>query len=313
MYLELIIVIAGLIGLWFGSNFLIDSGKNIARHFGISYFFFGLAFVSVGTSLPELSVSIAGALNRIAGIETSGIVIGDKVGSALVNITLFMGIFALFTVLKLKKKEIYQQGTPLIGSMILFFLLSVDGMLSRLDSVILLGTYLLYYLFMYNSEPVYSCAKRPKLALAKDVIFILAGLIFVLISSKIVVTYSVKLAEIMNISQSVIGIFLLGIGTGLPEFSLMITSIRKNTMSLSMGDLIGSNIVDLLFTTGMGGIISGFLVDKQLLMFDIPVLFVFTIIFLYFLLTKQKIEKTEGVILLALFALYAFFKIVFMA
>jgi cation:H+ antiporter len=215
--------------------------------------------------------------------------------------------------LKLKKKEVYKLGTPLIAAVILFFLLSVDGMLSRWDAVIFLLAYGLYYIFICKTEQMYVGAKRPPLQLAKDIVFAVAGLIFILISSKCVVENSIILAELWQINQTIIGIFLLGIGTGLPELTLVIMSIRKNTMSLSMGDLLGSNIVDLLLTTGTGAIISGFIVDKKLLLFDIPVLFIFTIIFMYFLLTKNKLEKTEGIILLLLFVLYAFLKIMFMA
>ena len=160
---------------------------------------------------------------------------------------------------------------------------------------------------------MYVGAKRTALQLTKDIIFVITGLAFILLSSKLVVDNCVRLAELWQINQTIIGIFLLGIGTGLPEFSLVIMSIRKKTMSLSMGDLLGSNVVDLFLATGLGGVISGFLVDKQLILFDIPVLFIFTVIFLYFLLTKNKLEKTEGVILLLLFALYAFLKIMFMA
>lgn len=105
MHIEIIIVIAGLIGLWYGSDLLLTSAKNISRHFGISDFFFGLAFVSIGTCLPEIAVSIVGAIDRLNGIETSGIVLGDKIGSAIVNITLFMGILALFVILRLKQRE----------------------------------------------------------------------------------------------------------------------------------------------------------------------------------------------------------------
>jgi cation:H+ antiporter len=313
MYLEFLIVIAGLLGLWFGSDLLISSGKNIARHFGISYFFFGLAFVSIGTSLPEISITIMGAIDRLQGIETSGIVLGDKLGSAMVNLTLFIGIFALFTLLHMKKRETYQLGTPLIGSIILYFLLAVDGMFSRIDSIIMLVAYGLYYIFLCNTEKIYVGAKRPALQITKDIIFAVTGLAFILISSQFVVENCVKLAELWHVNQTLIGIFLLGIGTGLPEFSLVIMSIRKKTMSLSMGDLLGSNIVDLFLATGLGGVISGFIVDKKLVLFDIPVLFIFTAVFLYFLLTKNKLEKTEGIMLLLLFALYAFLKIFFMA
>lgn len=309
MYLTILFVIMGLLGLAYGSNLLISSGKNIARHFGISYFFFGLAFVSIGTSLPEIAVTIAGAIDRLQGLETSGIVIGDKLGSALVNITLFLGIFAYFTVLKLKREEILKQSAPLLGSIFIFFLLVSDGLLSRKDAIIFLFFYAVYYYLIAATEQIQTTVKKPKLELAKDITFTLFGLGLLLLSSKLVVENSVKLAELFQINQTIIGIFLLGIGTGLPEFSVMVMSIRQKTMSLSLGDLLGSNIVDILLATGLGGVISEFVVDKNLILFDIPFLFVVTLITLLFFYYRKNLTRRDGVILLLLFISYAIIKI----
>ncbi|MBI5002905.1 sodium:calcium antiporter [Candidatus Woesearchaeota archaeon] len=305
MYIEIIIIIAGLIGLWYGSDLLLTSGKNIARHFGISDFFFGLAFVSIGTSIPEIAVSIAGAIDRLNGIETSGIVLGDKIGSAIVNITLFMGIFGLFIILRLKKKELITQSMSLIGSTVFFFLLAFDGVLSRGDGVLFLIAFGLYYAYLYKTEPVRTTERKPKLEVAKDIIFAIAGVLFIIVSSNAVVMHGVKLAEALGVNQTLIGIFLVGIGTGLPELSVMLASARHRMMSLSMGDLIGSNIVDLLLATGLGGLISSFIVDKRLLAFDIPALFIFSVILIYYLRKDSKITRVEGISLIILYLVYA--------
>lgn len=304
MYIEIIIVIAGLIGLWYGSDLLLTSGRNIIRHFGISEFFFGLAFVSIGTSLPEIAVSIAGAIDRLNGIETSGIVIGDKIGSAIVNITLFLGIFALLIALRLKKKEYTTQSMALIGSTVFFFLLAMDGILSRGDALLFLVAFGLYYAYLYKTGPILKADKKPQLDIAKDVIFAVAGILFIILSSNAVVIHATKLAEMLGINQTLIGIFLVGIGTGLPELSVMLMSARHRMMSLSMGDLIGSNIVDLLLATGLGGIISSFIVDKRLLAFDIPVLFIFSLIVIYYLRENSKMTRIKGISLIILYITY---------
>ncbi len=304
MHIEIIIVIAGLIGLWYGSDLLLTSGKNIVRHFGISEFFFGLAFVSIGTSLPEIAVSIAGAIDRLNGIETSGIVLGDKVGSAIVNITLFIGILGIFVALHLKKKEYITQSMALIGSTLFFFLLAADGVLSRTDAILFLVAYGLYYIYLYKTEPARTTERKPRLDIAKDVVFAIAGILFIILSSNAVVMNATKLAEALNINQTIIGIFFVGIGTGLPELSVMLMSARHKMMSLSMGDLIGSNIVDLLLATGLGGLISLFIVDKRLLSFDIPALFIFSVILIYYLRRDSKITKIEGISLIILYLVY---------
>lgn len=304
MHIEIIIVIAGLIGLWYGSDLLLSSGRNIVRHFGISEFFFGLAFVSIGTSLPEIAVSIAGAIDRLNGIETSGIVLGDKIGSAIVNITLFLGIFGLFLVLRLKKREYLTQSMALIGSTLFFFLLAMDGILSRGDALLFLIAFGLYYTYLYKTEPTRTIERKPRLDVAKDVIFAVAGILFIVLSSNAVVVHATKLAEMLGVNQTLIGLLLVGIGTGLPELSVMLMSARHRMMSLSMGDLIGSNIVDLLLATGLGGIISSFIVDKRLLSFDIPVLFIFSVIIMYYLRKDNKITRREGISLIILYILY---------
>ncbi len=304
MHIEIIIVIAGLIGLWYGSDLLLTSGRNIIRHFGISELFFGLAFVSIGTSLPEIAVSIAGAIDRLNGIETSGIVVGDKIGSAIVNITLFIGILGIFVALYLKKKEYITQSMALIGSTLFFFLLAMDGILSRADALLFLIAFGLYYIYLYKTEPVRTTERKPRLDIAKDIIFACAGILFIILSSNAVVMHATKLAEALGVNQTLIGIFFLGIGTGLPELSVMIMSARHKMMNLSMGDLIGSNVVDLLLATGLGGIISSFIVDKRLLAFDIPVLFIFSLILIYYLRKDSRITRMEGISLIILYLVY---------
>jgi len=311
MYFELIAIIAGLLGLWFGSSLLINGGKNVARYLGVSYFFFGLAFVSIGTSVPEIAVSIAGAFDILNGVETSGLVVGNKVGSALNLITLMIGFLALFATLKLKKIKIYQQGAMLISAIVLFFLLSVDGTISKFDGLIFLLGYGLYYLYLLGTEDVLNHRKKVDIKLVKDISIAITGLVFVLIASDVVVTYGVELAEIWGVSQTIIGILLIGLGTGLPELSIAVMAARKGVMSMSMGDLIGSNVCNLLLATGSGAVISGFLVDNNILLIDIPVLFVFTLIFLYFLLSNGKIEKKEGAILIGLYLIYAVSRVFF--
>lgn len=304
MYTNALIVIAGLLGLWFGSDLLIKSGKNIARHFGISDFFFGLVFVSIGTSIPEISVSIAGAIERLQGIETSGIVLGDKVGSAIVNITLFMGIFAYLTVLSLRQKNYSVQAMSLLGSVLFFFLLAYDGIISRLDAVLFLGVFCLYYLYLYHLEPDGKKEYRKPLEIVTDCVLAVLGVLFVILSSNAVVTHAVKLAELLGMNQTIVGLFLVGIGTGLPELSVLIMSARHKVMSLSMGDLLGSNVVDLLLATGLGGLVSSFLVDARLLALDLPLLFLFTCIVLYFLRRNNIITRVKGSVLILLYLMY---------
>jgi len=298
-----------LIGLWVGANFLVKGAKDMAQHFGIPHFLIGLTLISIGTSIPEIGVSVAGAFDRLAGIETSGIVIGNKIGSALGQITFIMGCLAFLVPLRMKKEFIYKHGSFLIASILLVFGLAADGYLSQVDGVIALIAYLIYYIFVWVDMPARQKGRPPTMHLIQDIAQVLIGIIIVLLTSDLVVSSSVALADLLNVSQSLVGILIVGLGTGLPELSVAIASFKRKAMGLSMGDLIGSNICDLLLSLGAGTAISGFIVDPINLKFDLPFLFVITVIVLYFLYSGRRISKREGSVLIGIYLLYVIVKI----
>jgi len=305
---QFIFLLLGLIGLCVGADFLIKGIKNIAEHFGISQFFIGLALVSIGTSIPEIGVSIAGGLDRLVGIETSGLVVGDAIGSALSQISLLFGILAFLVPLTLKRKEILTHGSFLVAAILLVFGLGIDGYLSVIDGFILLGVYAFYLLYLWTSYPLKHRGRPIAIHLVSDLIYVAIGFVLVLFTANIVVDSGVFIASVFGISQSLIGIFLIGIGTGLPELSIALASFRHKTMAISMGDLIGSNICDLLLSLGIGTVISGFIVDPVHLWFDLPVLLLFSGIVIFFFYSGRRISKREGSILIGLFILYALVK-----
>ena len=309
MIQQIIFLIIGLAGLWIGADFLIRGAKNIALFLGISYFFVGLAFVSIGTSIPEIAVSVVGGIDRLMGMETSGIVVGNKIGSALSQISLIIGILAFFMPLKLKRQEILKQGIFLIAAILLVFGLAYNGYLSRLDGVIAIIAYLIYYIYIWISNDKKRAGRPPNVKLLKNVLIAILGLIIVIFCSEIVVENGVALAQIWGVSQSLVGILIIGLGTGLPELSVAVASIRRKSVGISIGDLIGSNICDLLLALGLGTVISGFIVERVNLWFDLPVLLLFSLIVIYFFYTKGRLSKKEGVILISLFVIYALIKI----
>lgn len=309
MLQSLILAIVGLIGLSVGAHFLIKGSRNIARRMGISEFFIGLALVSIGTSIPEIGVSIAGGIDRLAGIETSGIVVGNKVGSALGQLSLIFGILAFLVPLRMRREYIVQQGGFLIASVLLVFGLAADGHLSRADGFVALMAYAAYYAFLLQSNFKYRDRKPRKSRMVQNVVYASIGLLLVLVTSDIVVDSAIEVATHFNVHQSLIGILLVGLGTGLPELAVAIAAWRQRAMAISMGDLIGSNICDLLLSLGAGTIISGFLVDPVLIWFDLPVLLLLSCVILYFLYTGRRISKVEGAALIAFFVLYSLTKI----
>jgi len=309
MYQEIVFLAFGLIGLALGADFLIKGAKDIAEHFGISQLFIGLTLVSIGTSIPEIGVSIMGALDRLNGIETSGIVVGNAIGSSLSQITLILGMLAFLVPLSIKRKDLRKHGAFLIASVILVFGLASDGYLSRGDGFVGIMAYAGYYLYLWYSNHVYRPGPHISFNLVKNSVLGVFGLILVWFTSDVVVDSAISISETLGVSQSLIGILLIGLGTGLPELSVAIISFKRNVMDISMGALIGSNICDLLLSLGIGTMISGFVVESVNLWFDLPVLFIFSLVAMTFFYTSRKLSRKEGLILMGLFVVYALVKV----
>ena len=306
MLLELTLLILGLVGLWLGADFAVKGAMGIANYLKISGLFIGLTIMSIGTSIPEIAVSIAGGLDRLVGIETSGIVIGNKIGSCMNQITLIMGIVGLFGVLCMTKKEWRREGAMLLASIGIFFLAGMDGFISVLDGWFLIAIYITYFIFLFKDEKIHEKIRRRRteMQVTWDVVDLIAGMIVVLFAATLIVDNAVFLAGELAISGTLIGIFIVGLGTGLPELSVSLSAIRKKAYGMSVGNLIGSNITDILFSLGIGAIFAGFLVEPSVLYFDIPALFLMSLLVLFLFGRTFKLKKKKAGILILVYVFY---------
>ncbi|MBW2977610.1 calcium/sodium antiporter [Candidatus Woesearchaeota archaeon] len=308
--LELILLVLGLLGLLLGSELIIKGALNIAEHYKISHLFIGLTILAIGTDLPELVIAITGSIDKLMGIETSGLIIGDALGSCFGQIGLTLGIIGLFGVCCLTKRELLRDGLMMVGSVALLFLAGYDGELSRFEGIAFILIYLFYFMSLRREEKIYEKIKRaPPMHLLWDAVSLIGGFAILIYSSNIVVENAITLAQSWGIAQSLVGILIVGLGTSLPELAVSLGAIRKGAFRLSVGNLIGSNIFDILFTLGIGSVIAGFNVSRNLLRFDIPFLFVLSIIALLFFRTKMKIAKKEAIILVLIYAVYVVLKL----
>jgi len=136
---ELIYIIIGLVGLWFVTELVIKGALNIANHFGLSQIFVGIAILSIGTDLPEMVISIDASLQSlITGVDTSGIIIGNAIGSSFAQISLVIGVIGLFSYLTIRKKHLYDDGLMLLGSVLLLLLLGIDGSISMTEGLVMI-------------------------------------------------------------------------------------------------------------------------------------------------------------------------------
>lgn len=309
---ELILLIIGLIGLWISTNLVIKGALNIANYYELSEVFVGIAILAIGTDLPELIISIDASIqSAVFDVDTSGIIIGNAIGSSYSQISLVIGAIGLFSYLTLRKKHLYEDGLMLLGSILLLLLLGIDGSISLVEGLVLMVVYGVYYFRLFHNERVVSKIKSKKTnhGLRKDVILLVIGFVFVFFASNLVVDNAIELTDNHGLKQSFVGIIIIGLGTSLPELAVSLNAARKKAHGLSVGNLIGSNIFDLLIPVGVGASISEIKVDKMLIYFDLPLLFVLSLLVLFFFYKKRGIQRTEAIILIAFYGVYVFLKI----
>ncbi len=309
---EIFLIFFGLIGLWLGTELVIKGAVNIAEYYKLSQLFVGLAILSVGTDLPEIVIAMNASLHSVVGnTDTSGIIIGNAIGSSFSQISLVLGSVGLIGYLTLKRRHLYEDGVMLLGSVLLIILLGIDGIITRVDGIVLIVVYLIYYFRLLHQERIGKKIKKKfSKHIKKDILFLIIGIIIVIFTSELVVDNTISFADNFGIKQSFVGIIIIGLGTSLPELALALNAVRKKASGLSVGNIIGSNIFDMLIPVGIGASISELKIEKSLIQFDLPFLLILSFIVLFFFYKKKGLQKIEAVILICIFVLYAALKIV---
>lgn len=304
--MDILLLLFGLVGLWFGTKLVIDGALGIAKRYNLSHSFVGIAILGVGTDLPEVFVTLKASLLQLQGIPSSGIITGNAIGSCFSQITLILGIAGLFLKFTMAKKDLVRDGLALIGSIVFLFIFGKDGTISRGEGLLMLLIYIVYYLFLIQSASNHGDDSSSGKDFSKRIlaILLLGGLVVLVFSSHLVVSNAMIIASKWGVEQSFVGIVIIGIGTSLPELAVSVGAALKKSASLSVGNVIGSNIFDGLIPIGLGGVISTVTIQSNLLQFDLPLLLLYTVVVLYFLKTKRGISTFEGGILVALFFIY---------
>ena len=322
---QLIILVAGFALLVKGADLFVDGASGIAKKFGIPELVIGLTIVAMGTSAPEAAVSIAAATKGSAGIS-----IGNVIGSNIINIFIILGVVAAIVPLKIERTTVRYEMPYTILVTILFVLLGKDGLVTRLDGSILLAGLILYiaYLLMQAKQKPQEKMPKPLPAEAKagtsaetvaentetteespSILKLLAltlvGLAVILVSSDYAVDAAVAIAKIFNISDRVIGLTIVALGTSLPELVTSITAALRGNADLAVGNVVGSCIFNILFVLGASALIQPIDCAPNFLS-DAYVAVGATVLLLLFGYTQMKIVRWEGGVLIGCYAAYAY-------
>ncbi len=324
--IPLIFLIIGIIGLYFGAGYVVEGARNIANKLGVSQTLIGLTVVSIGTSIPEIMTSLFSGLKIRAGVEASGIAVGSNLGSDITQITFILGFTALFGTMYATKRLLRRDGLMVLFSIFLVFLAGVTSFrVSFIEGGMMILIYLVYLYYVAKDEEFVgrimdsfnNKIKNHKKGHFRDISLIILGIAILIFASDLVVECTLRLAELWGITQSFIGVMIIGVGTGLPELSTSIRAIFKKAGDISIGVLIGSNITDPMLSLPIGAMAAGSIglsFDKNLLFFDIPFWFIASGIALLLFRRNMGIgkeERKEGIILIGLYVLFVFLKLKF--
>mgnify|MGYP004522989959 FL=1 len=309
MFLSAILIIIGFVLLIVGADLLVDGASGIAKKFHIPEIIIGLTIVSIGTSMPELFVSITSAIDGY-----SDMALGNVIGSNLSNLLLILGLSALIRpVVFQKETRIYEIPMCLIFTIIFIILCNTSNTISRPESIILLALFVLfigYTIYMGKRESQkeileIKTEETKNNNTIKNILLVILGIIGLKIGGDLAVNNAVKVAQYFNISEKIISLTILAVGTSLPELMTSVTAAIKENSDIAIGNIIGSNIFNMLLIIGVSSFIKPISFNISYNM-DLSILVISTMILALFPIIppKNKMSRMNGLVYVVLYAVY---------
>lgn len=311
MIVQVILIILGFVLLIKGADFLVDGSSKIAKKFHIPEIIIGLTIVSIGTSMPELFVSITSALEGYPDIA-----VGNVIGSNLCNLLLILGLSAVIKAIEFKKEtRLIEIPMTLFVTVILFVLCNIGTNITRGEGIFLIGLFVLFIMYTIymgkkgeefeNKSAFVELQTEENYSNLKSILWIILGIVGLKIGGDLVVNHSITIAQAFNISEKVISLTIIAIGTSLPELVTSVTAAFKGDSDIAIGNILGSNIFNILLILGVSSVITPIYYsvsyNNQIL-----VLIIGTILLALFpfIGAKNKMTRTNGVAYLIIYAIY---------
>lgn len=302
IFFHVIVVILTICMLWKGADWLVDAACKLANLFGVSPLIIGLTIVAVGTSAPEFAVSISAALDG-----NPEIALGNVFGSNIFNLGFILGLGALFSNLKTTPITVYRDGTFLLFTVILLyffmfgatFKIFLGGYLSPIEALVLIFFLIAYICYLYFGKTEVEDVPEEKFRKV-DAFWLLLGLTLVVTGGYYLVESAVKIGEYIGLSTWIIGITIIAAGTSSPELATTIVSIVKKKYDIAIGNLIGSDLFNMLGVIGIAAIVGNGIKVPDIAHLSLLLLAVNLLIILLFVRTSWKLVRWEGVFLIAI-------------
>ncbi len=336
MWVHVAVFAVSLVVLVKSADYLVEYSARLARRFQVSDLVVGLVITSVGTSLPELASSLSAAL-----AQSSGLVIGNVVGSNIANIGLVLGMAAAVKPFATERRMHDRDGFILLASAALFFALALDNAISRLDAAIFLTFYVAYVVFaartdragiehqfrdflrfVFDFEYASPLARRlsrrgrdgrpaaaDRAPVARRMLLLEAGVVVVslaalIVSARFLVAEAVWLAQLLKVPENLIGLSLVAVGTSLPELLVSVSAARKGKAELIVGNVVGSNIANTLLIVGLAASVHPLEVAELSVIYTIPIMLFFSLALLYFIRTDWRIGRSQGALAMVGYAAF---------
>ncbi len=304
-------ILVGFVLLLGGAEFLVRGAVGLARRIGVSPLVIGMTVVALGTSAPEFVVSLDAALEQAAGIAT-----GNIIGSNIANILLILGVSALITPVKGEPKAVMRDGFILLGCSTVFTVLCWQGVLDVMAGVILFGLFIVFLIYSYWRERHGQDPKVAELHMheAEEVespqnlwlmlVMTVGGIAAVVYGAELLVEGGTAIARIYGVSEEVIGLTMIAIGTSLPELAASGMAAARGHTDVALGNVIGSNLFNILGVLGAVALIQPLSVAQQLLDFDLWVMMGATLLLIPFMVTRWELSRREGAVFAIAYCVY---------
>jgi len=303
--MDFIIFIAAMAALIYGADFIIKESERIALHFKISHFVIGATLIAFGTSLPEMAASM---MASAAG--KSDMAVANVVGSVIFNITLVLGTVFLISKKMNPSRNLFAKDSAwVVVPVVLFFIMIQDGVISRVDGILYLLVMVSYLLFLFSDSKedlegeIDEDLAKEKFNWGKTVLLLSIGFIFTIGGAHFVVESGTSIARVFGISEWIIGLFLISLGTSLPELVVSLVAVKKGNAEMSIGNIIGSNVANFSMVLGGASLINPLTVDLVSSQFDMLIMLGASVT-LVFILANKLYNKAGAIFLLTILALF---------